>query len=94
MATLMRASRELFRRSPDDRLPDFPALVQHCRRQMDEAAEIWLPPGQLQTSVLDSDRLWAHTPRPPIQRRSPITLQTTWHMARMQAAGLGKVQKP
>lgn len=57
MATLMRASRELFRRSPDDRLPDFPALVQHCRRQMDEAAEIWLPPGQLKTSVLDSDRL-------------------------------------
>lgn len=57
MVNLTRASRELFRRSPDERLSSFPALVAHCRRQMDEGTELWQPPGQLRTSVLDAHGL-------------------------------------
>ena len=57
MATLTRASRELFRRSPDERYPSLAALEDHCRRQMDEGAEVWQPPGRLQTSPVESSRL-------------------------------------
>ena len=49
MATqpLTRASRELFRRAPDERFPTVDALLAHCRRERDESVDRWHPPAAL-----------------------------------------------
>ncbi len=41
MADLTRASRELFRRTPDEYVPDLPTLVGRCREQRDRSADRW-----------------------------------------------------
>lgn len=57
MANLTRASNELFRRTPDETFPSLSALTQHCRRQLEDAREIWQPPTTLATRPTDEGRL-------------------------------------
>ncbi len=48
MVHLTQASRELFRRSPDERFETLEALVAHCRTQRDSSTELWQPPREMQ----------------------------------------------
>ena len=41
MQNLMRASQELFRRSPDETFPSLAALSAHCRKERDDSNEHW-----------------------------------------------------
>ncbi len=43
MVNLTRASRELFRRSPDERFDSFDALLAHCQERKFQAIEHWQP---------------------------------------------------
>ncbi len=44
MQNLTRASRELFRRTPDETFPSLSALVSHCRDQREQGEDHWIPP--------------------------------------------------
>ena len=57
MQNLTRASRELFRRTPDETFPSLEALVSHCHRQRDESTDHWLSPATLWTKPVDTDQL-------------------------------------
>lgn len=48
MATLQRASQELFRRRPDECFPTLEAIREHCRRERQESQDRWHLPGSLQ----------------------------------------------
>ena len=52
-----RASRELFRRTPDECYPSLSVLNQHCVWQKKESLEFWIPPKSLGTRTIDTDRL-------------------------------------
>ena len=54
---LTRASRELFRRGPDERFPDLDALLAHCRREKDESSDSWHPPAALAPEPMPDGRL-------------------------------------
>lgn len=47
MTNLKQASRELYRRSPDEIFADLPALQAHCRRERDLSRDYWTPPKRL-----------------------------------------------
>ena len=49
MTHLMRASRELFRRTPDETFPTMEIFRQHFRWQKEQSAEEWRPPRTLAT---------------------------------------------
>lgn len=53
MANLDKASRELFRRQPDECFPSIPSLWQHCYRQKERSQEAWLPPTSLTPNSVD-----------------------------------------
>ena len=55
--TLTRASRELFRRAPDERFPTLDALLAHCRREKEESLDRWHPPAALVPTAMAEDRL-------------------------------------
>ncbi|MFO0849880.1 MAG: hypothetical protein U0871_15195 [Gemmataceae bacterium] len=55
--TLTRASRELFRRAPDERFPTVDALLAHCRREKDESLDRWHPPAALTPTATADARL-------------------------------------
>ena len=57
MRNLTRASKELFRRTPDECFPSLGVLADHCRWQKQESAEIWQSPRMLGTSPSDGGRL-------------------------------------
>jgi hypothetical protein len=44
---LTRASRELFRRSPDECFESLSALSNHCRQQQQASVDLWRPPSDL-----------------------------------------------
>jgi hypothetical protein len=48
MVNLTRASRELFRRTPDERFDSFDALLAHCQERKFEAIEHWQPSQSIQ----------------------------------------------
>lgn len=52
MADLTRASRELFRRTPDEYVPDLPALVARCREQRERSTDRWQLPQTLKPVAL------------------------------------------
>ena len=54
---LTRASKELFRRTPDECFPALDILVQYCRWQKDESQEVWQPPKEIGTRAIGLDRL-------------------------------------
>lgn len=53
MADLMKASKELFKRSPDERYSSLVSLWEYCNKQKAEASAVWHPPTEL--SVLPGD---------------------------------------
>ena len=57
MNNLTRASKELFRRTPDECFPSLDVLIQHCRWQKEESQEIWQPPKEIGTRAIGLDRL-------------------------------------
>ncbi len=57
MRNLTRASKELFRRTPDECFPSLGVLADHCRWQKQESAEIWQSPRILGTCPSDDGRL-------------------------------------
>jgi hypothetical protein len=57
MTNLTRASKELFRRPPDECYPSMAALAEFCQWQKDDAVELWQSPSTLSTQAVDSDRL-------------------------------------
>jgi histone H3/H4 len=44
---LTRASRELFRRSADERFTSLDAMARHCRRDRESSRDLWIPPSLL-----------------------------------------------
>jgi len=54
---LTRASRELFRRKPDECFSSLGVLLQHTRWQKQEALEAWQPPRTLSVQAVESDLL-------------------------------------
>jgi len=65
MQNLVRASAELFRRTPDECFPSLDALSEYCQGQKENSRELWQPPGsfevlptvagQLRLSTSDDD---------------------------------------
>ena len=62
---LTRASKELFRRTPDEFFPSLGHLSQYCHWQKDESQEVWQPP--------EGNRHPGDRPRPldALRRRRP-----------------------
>lgn len=57
MRNLMRASEELFRRTPDECYSSISQLAAKCREQQENSREIWQPPTELATQAVDTSRL-------------------------------------
>lgn len=57
MVNLTQASRELFRRSPDERFETLEALIAHCKTQRDSSTELWQPPRDMRLLPSESGRL-------------------------------------
>jgi hypothetical protein len=53
MTTLTHASRELFRRTADERFPTLAALAEHCRAQKQQSCDRWRPPQELRPIARD-----------------------------------------
>ncbi len=58
MQHLQTASRELFRRTPDETFPSLAALSDHCQRKMDQSNVLWVSPHQLRAQPRDSQTLF------------------------------------
>ena len=54
MANLMKASTELFRRSPDERFETLDQLYLHCQKERNASADRWHPPQALRPRMDDS----------------------------------------
>ena len=54
---LTRASKELFRRTPDECFPSLGVLSQHVQWQKQQALEIWQPPRTLNVRNVNTDYL-------------------------------------
>ena len=50
---LTRASRELFRRSPDESFGSLDSLIQHCEIEKESSRELWIPPDELAAEAVD-----------------------------------------
>ena len=57
MVHLTEASRELFRREPDEIYPSLDSLLEHCRREREMSVDHWLPPTTLATKPIRTDQL-------------------------------------
>jgi hypothetical protein len=57
MQNLTRASRELFRRTPDETYPSLDELVNHCRQQREVSADHWISPKTLWARPVSTERL-------------------------------------
>ncbi len=57
MQNLTKASRELFKRSPDESFSSLAALADHCETQRQDAAVYWYPPDRLRTVAADTRHL-------------------------------------
>jgi hypothetical protein len=57
MQNLTRASRELFRRTPDEMFPSLDALASHCRQQWEQSTDHWMSPTTLWAKPVDTDQL-------------------------------------
>jgi hypothetical protein len=55
MANLTHASRELFRRTPDERFASLDALTHFCRQQKEQSLDRWHLPQQLQLQPVDGE---------------------------------------
>ena len=57
MANLTEASKELFRRTPDECFPSLTALLEHSRQQKEACVDRWVAPREIQTNPTDAGRL-------------------------------------
>ena len=57
MQHLQAASRELFKRTPDETFPSLAALSDHCQTQRENSAVHWLSPDRLHARSLDTRTL-------------------------------------
>jgi len=57
MANLMRASRELFRRTPDETFPSLETLVQHCQNQRETSHDHRVAPSGMWTRPVGPENL-------------------------------------
>ena len=57
MPNLMKASQELFRRSPDETFPSMVALSAHCRTERERADENWHRPEELWARAVGAEQL-------------------------------------
>ena len=57
MSNLTRASRELFRRTPDETYSSLEALVSHCQQQREQSEDHWISPAGLWTRPMGPDSL-------------------------------------
>ena len=57
MTHLLRASHELFRRTPDETFPSLDVLSKHFQWQREQSREIWQPPRTLRARSVDGQRL-------------------------------------
>ena len=57
MSNLTRASRELFRRTPDETYSSLEALLNRCHQQRERSEDHWISPTALWTRPMGSDRL-------------------------------------
>ena len=61
MANLTRASKELFRRTPDECIHSLPELAGACHRQKEDSSELWHSPASLTTNSGEGERLTLST---------------------------------
>lgn len=57
MQNLTRASKELFRRTPDETFPSLDTLVGYCRQQREASEDHWVPPTAMWTKPAGIDSL-------------------------------------
>ena len=57
MANLLRASQELFRRTPDECFESLESLAAHCQRQQEQSRDTWRPPSDFQVEIGSEGRL-------------------------------------
>ena len=57
MSNLTDASRELFKRQPDECFPSLTALWEHCQRQKEACVDRWVAPRSIRTNPHDAGRL-------------------------------------
>ena len=57
MANLTEASKELFRRTPDECFSSLTALSEHCKKTKDEAVDRWVPPRSIKIDPTGADQL-------------------------------------
>ena len=57
MPNLTDASRELFKRQPDECFPSLTALSEHCQRQKEACVDRWVAPRSIRTNPHDAGRL-------------------------------------
>ena len=57
MTHLLRASHELFRRTPDETFPSLEVLAKYFQWQREQSREIWQPPRTLRARPVDGQRL-------------------------------------
>jgi len=55
MATLTRASEQLFERSPDERFESLAELKQHCERERTFSSDLWRSPAELTPTALEGE---------------------------------------
>jgi hypothetical protein len=55
MRNLTKASRELFRRTPDECFPSLGVLTKHCLWQQEQSLELWQPPRALSARTVTID---------------------------------------
>src|SRR5262245_40848719 len=57
MSNLTRASRELFRRKPDERFETLADLWKHCQTEKEQSVDRWIPPNDFSTRPVDTSGL-------------------------------------
>jgi len=57
ISNLTDASRELFKRQPDECFPSLTALWEHCQRQKEACVDRWVAPRSIRTNPHDAGRL-------------------------------------
>jgi histone H3/H4 len=83
-ANLTAASRELFRRTPDETFESLPALARHCQGRKDGSADRWVPPRALRAVPVMAELILSSGDGEPVRMND-------WSFT--QLCGLAKVGK-
>ena len=84
MTTLTRASRELYRRGPDEAFSTLPDLHDHCRQEKQHSSDVWQLPQTLQPQVADGQLILS-------LENGETTLLNDWSFSQMcRLSGMSK----